>query len=973
MVDLDHDGYDDEVILGTHKYIWAYTWNGSFNSIYNETQYIWRKDLGTSHPKYELISTDLNGDGLEDEIVTPSSGASGWGPALLLGLDNNSNTLWNYTIIKAGEGDDLINSLMTGDVNDDGIEEIIFGSNRFDKIFVIERNGSFVWSYGIGKGDIGNINGNHPGIDVSDINNDGIPDIAVASADGYLHILQSVTCTAKFNDSSTIYNLTWNNTLRKWQVNRTFSSPGTYSWNVTCQKGGYQTATASSTITIQEDTEPPHFSDAQSNATQSTDVIKLNITVTDNSGVVDTVIFGINGTNYTYSGHTGSEYYLYWNCSANPGYWVWNITWANDTAGNLNYTTESNLPISFTCNLLTCTNCSDCSDKIQNQAQPGYVVRLVSDIINATGTCIDFGDTDNITFDCQGHLIDGNESESSTTVGIDISHNSYNTIHNCRVREFRRGIVPSGFHNTLENNTIFNNMDRGIYTVDMSDALIINNTLYGNNIDVYLSWGSRNNFTNNNFTKTKPEETIFYFYWGLTSPNNYNHSIDTSNTINGKPIYYYSQGNLNPNLQCPSSEISDLDAGMIGIAFCPNLQIHNNTVSYGALYIMHSNSAQAYNNTVYQSAYGIFLRSSNNSQIYNNTIPNGYRGITLDSRYGEENASVYDNVIENVNRGIEIAHNSKMNDKIFSNTISAVSYGITSYFSGEGYLNISYNTISNFTQRGIWQDFGGNVTIVWNTLENAEGTGIYVYDSCNVSTHHNTIFNTSHTGIHFHTFQSCASEIFSNIVNYSGTDLWDSGITVGRYGTAYNNIIENSGTNTGVGLKLYSNSTAYNNTIINAYGGLGISDSVYNATSYNNTIQNTTYGIKINYKSRDNLVYSNILLNNQYGIYLYNNVTNNTIHSNRVENSSSYGIYLASGFSGSVYNNTIYNNLFNNTQNFYFSGTVEGNYWNTTLQQTRNIRDGPHIGGNYWAKPDGTGFSQTCNDTSPRDGICDEP
>jgi hypothetical protein len=32
--------------------------------------------------------------------------------------------------------------------------------------------------------------------------------------------------------------------------------------------------------------------------------------------------------------------------------------------------------------------------------------------------------------------------------------------------------------------------------------------------------------------------------------------------------------------------------------------------------------------------------------------------------------------------------------------------------------------------------------------------------------------------------------------------------------------------------------------------------------------------------------------------------------------------------------------------------------------------DGPYLGGNFWAKPDGTGFSQSCNDWNI-DGIGD--
>ena len=47
------------------------------------------------------------------------------------------------------------------------------------------------------------------------------------------------------------------------------------------------------------------------------------------------------------------------------------------------------------------------------------------------------------------------------------------------------------------------------------------------------------------------------------------------------------------------------------------------------------------------------------------------------------------------------------------------------------------------------------------------------------------------------------------------------------------------------------------------------------------------------------------------------------------------------------------------------------NTWNTTRQSGINIIGGSFLGGNFWANPDGTGFSQTCKDVNG-DGICDK-
>ena len=95
-------------------------------------------------------------------------------------------------------------------------------------------------------------------------------------------------------------------------------------------------------------------------------------------------------------------------------------------------------------------------------------------------------------------------------------------------------------------------------------------------------------------------------------------------------------------------------------------------------------------------------------------------------------------------------------------------------------------------------------------------------------------------------------------------------------------------------------------------------------------------------------------------------VLNNTIDSNKLVDNS-IGIFLNQSI-----NNTIYNNLFNNTNNIQMDGKSDSNIWNTTKSSGSNVIEGSSLGGNYWATPNGTGFSQTCNDAD-KDGFCDLP
>jgi parallel beta-helix repeat protein len=71
-------------------------------------------------------------------------------------------------------------------------------------------------------------------------------------------------------------------------------------------------------------------------------------------------------------------------------------------------------------------------------------------------------------------------------------------------------------------------------------------------------------------------------------------------------------------------------------------------------------------------------------------------------------------------------------------------------------------------------------------------------------------------------------------------------------------------------------------------------------------------------------------------------------------------------------NVTIWNNFFSNDINAEFdTGVTSALTWNVTKIASPNIVDGPFIGGNYWAKPDGTGWSQVTPDRG--DGFCTAP
>lgn len=109
---------------------------------------------------------------------------------------------------------------------------------------------------------------------------------------------------------------------------------------------------------------------------------------------------------------------------------------------------------------------------------------------------------------------------------------------------------------------------------------------------------------------------------------------------------------------------------------------------------------------------------------------------------------------------------------------------------------------------------------------------------------------------------------------------------------------------------------------------------------------------------------NNKILNNGYGAYLLLS-KGNTLSDNTISSNSVYGLFVCPRSD----NNLVFNNYFNNTVNVEIKNGT-GNAYNTMKAEGVNIVGGSCLGGNFWAEPDGTGFSETAVD-SDGDGIAD--
>jgi len=192
-----------------------------------------------------------------------------------------------------------------------------------------------------------------------------------------------------------------------------------------------------------------------------------------------------------------------------------------------------------------------------------------------------------------------------------------------------------------------------------------------------------------------------------------------------------------------------------------------------------------------------------------------------------------------------------------------------------------------------------------------------------------------------------------NVLSVQADNVKISGIkAIGASGSSYS----------GIYLYKCNKCIIENNKLTNNGRGIYIVSSSGCTISKNTVMNNGVYGIVLGSAS-GNTISGNTATNDGRGIHVGSS-DGNTLSGNTVTSNSAYGMYVC----GLSDRNLIYNNYFNNTNMFIKSGS--GNAYNTAKTPGKNIVHGTYIGGNFWGKPDGSGFSNTAVDKDG-DGISD--
>lgn len=310
-----------------------------------------------------------------------------------------------------------------------------------------------------------------------------------------------------------------------------------------------------------------------------------------------------------------------------------------------------------------------------------------------------------------------NNNVSNNLNGITIDESNNNIVlNNTASWNDNYGVrISTSFNNIVcNNNASYNNGsydDSGIMvSIYSADNYFSNNTLLNNYVGIFLYYAPNNTFINNKMIGGG------IYFWGAQFPYNYNtEHIDTSNTVNGKPVYYWknqSGGTVPSNAgQVILSNCTDITVDNFTLAnlYC-GVQLcfsDDNTISnvVSVDNIMGIQTQFSHNNTIkncnlsYNENDGLFLYKSDWNDVTNNNIEeNGRFGII--GTVAKNNTLHNNSVSYNVEYGIKLNGIYKYDNFIFHNNF--VNNGNQSYDAGTNFWNLSYPRGGNY-----WSDYTG--------------------------------------------------------------------------------------------------------------------------------------------------------------------------------------------------------------------------------------------------------------------------
>ncbi len=388
-------------------------------------------------------------------------------------------------------------------------------------------------------------------------------------------------------------------------------------------------------------------------------------------------------------------------------------------------------------------------------------------------------------------VISGNNVHSNSNCAFSLIDSNTNSIHSNSFSNNANGVFVGGADgNTFTNNTISDNVIVGVSLEASSHNIFSDNTVTHHLYGMGLGESNDNTLAGNYISSHDARDTRSgIILWASSShvlADNVmdgdgliieggtlqywnTHSIDTSNTVNGRPVYYWKNvtgGTVPPgasevilancsNIVVENQNLDDGTAG-IEVGFSSNNTITGNSANFSkkGIYLLRSDDNTIFNNAVsFSNSRGIHLIASNRNTISNSKLWSNKYGITL---LNSDNNSITDNdVWESTWDGISISHSGSI---------------VSGSFYGSFNNTIVNNTVFN-NREGLSILGSSNNTVTFNSVvNNMNGVTVEYFDfggtpieySRNNKIHHNNIIDN-------------AEQAYDN----QGTNQWDDGYPSG--------------------------------------------------------------------------------------------------------------------------------------------------------------------------------------------------
>ncbi|PXF59781.1 MAG: hypothetical protein C4B59_10790 [Candidatus Methanogaster sp.] len=522
-------------------------------------------------------------------------------------------------------------------------------------------------------------------------------------------------------------------------------------------------------------------------------------------------------------------------------------------------------------------------------------------------------------------------------------------------------------HCGISNNNASNNR-WGIYAHSSNDNMFVNNLVNSNSYKgIYLGYSGNNTLIDNTMSGN-----LYNFGVGGSTLFHHTHNIDTSNTVDGKPIYYWVDKR---DMEVP------YDAGFVGVVNSTNITVRDLTLTnsrQGVLFTYTENSRIINVNTS-NNVCGIWLRSSSNNTMQDNIINSSdHCGICLIS--SNDNTLANNTANSSSSRGILLISSSS--NMLTNNTASNNDCGI--YLESSNGNTLHNNTVNLNSYKGICIESSSNNKLMSNTANSNDGHGIYMLFSSN----HNQLVNNTASENRYGIYLGHSSSNMLQNNTMSGNSY-----NFGVDGYDLSDHIQNIDTsNTVDGKPIYYWIDKKDMAVPDNAGFVGVvnstnitvrdliltknRDGVLFVYTDNSKIENVTanlnsYGIDMYYSSGNTLMDNTASSNNFHGIYLKFLNDNNTLTNSIANSNGKCGIYLYASSGNNITCNWVQNNteqgfdLRNTGNNISYNNIIENGNYNTETcgweWQLYNVQSNSiEIKHNYW----GAGMNNSTIDAS---------